>query len=106
MIYPVPKPPKKKKKKPLNNPKPTVEDRCRYCCTPYASTHEVFDGNGRRQLSIKYGMQVKLCIPCHKDIQEHPLQGRDLELKKEFQGKFEETHSRDEFIRVFGKSYL
>jgi hypothetical protein len=103
----VPKPKHKKQKRAVNNPKPTAEDICRYCGTPYASTHEVYEGSGRRQISIKYGMQVKLCIICHKDIQEHPLQGRDLELKQEFQRKFEaEGNSRELFRKLFSVSYL
>lgn len=106
MIYPFPKPAKGKKKKPLNNPKPTAEDICRYCGSPYATTHEVFEGIGRRQLSIKYKMQVKVCMRCHADIQLHPLQGRDLELKLEFQRKFEEEYSREFFIKTFTKSNL
>lgn len=106
MINAVPKPNYKKKGRAKRNPLPTAEDYCRYCGTPYAQTHEVYEGNGRRQLSIKYGMQVKVCNECHRDIQLHPLQGRDLELKQEFQGKFEETHSREDFVRIFGKNYL
>jgi hypothetical protein len=88
------------------NPVPTSNDYCIYCGTPYASTHEVFEGNGRRQWSIRYGLQVKLCIHCHKDVQEHPQQGRDLELKQKYQGKFEEEYSRELFIKTFTKSYL
>ena len=105
MVQPIPKP-KTKKKRARKNPRPTADDICRYCGRPYAQTHEVFEGNGRRQISIKYGMQVKLCYLCHRDIQTHPLQGRDLALKKEFQAKFEETYSREEFIKNFGRNYL
>jgi hypothetical protein len=107
MINPVPKPKLHKQKRAVNNPIPTAQDYCRYCGTSYASTHEVYEGSGRRQISIRYGMQVKLCIPCHKDVQEHPLEGRDLELKQEFQRKFEaEGHSREEFRKLFISSYL
>ena len=106
MIYACPKPKLRKQKRAKNNPKPTEDDLCRYCGTSYASTHEVYEGSGRRQLSIRYGMQVRLCIKCHKDIQEHPLQGRDLELKLEFQKRFEREYSRDMFRKLFGKSYL
>jgi hypothetical protein len=106
-INPVPKPKKGKHKRAKNNPMPTAEDYCYYCGAPYASTHEVYEGSGRRQVSIKYKMQVKLCIICHKDVQEHPLQGRDLELKQEFQRKFEaEGHSRELFRKLFITSYL
>lgn len=98
--------PKSKKKRPLNNPVPTINDRCRYCGTPYAQTHEVFGGSGRRQISIKYKMQVKLCYMCHLEVTLNPKGKKATELKIEFQKKFEETHSREEFIRLFGKSYL
>jgi 5-methylcytosine-specific restriction endonuclease McrA len=97
---------KRRVTKAKRNKVPTINDTCLYCGTPYASTHEVFEGTGRRQLSIKYELQVKLCMKCHKDIQEHPLQGRDLELKKEFQTNFEETHSREDFVKLFGRNYL
>ena len=107
MFNPVPKPNYKKQGRAKRNPLPTAEDYCRYCGTPYASTHEVYEGTGRRQISIKYKMQVKLCPICHEDIQTHPLQGRDLELKQEFQRKFEaDRHSRDEFIKLFIFNYL
>jgi hypothetical protein len=107
MINPIPKPKHRKQQKAKNNPMPTAEDICRWHQTPYAQTHEVYEGNGRRQLSIKYGMQVKVCNECHRDIQLHPLHGRDLELKQEFQRKFEaEGNSREGFIRIFGKNYL
>jgi hypothetical protein len=107
MINPVPKPKLRKQKRAVNNLKPTAEDYCYYCGAPYASTHEVYEGSGRRQISIRYGMQVRLCIFCHKDVQEHPLQGRDLELKQEFQRKFEaEGNGRDEFIKLFSCNYL
>jgi hypothetical protein len=104
---PVPKPNYKKKGRAKRNPLPTAEDYCRYCKTPYASTHEVYEGTGRRQISIRYKMQVKLCMKCHEDIQTHPLQGRDLELKQEFQRKFEaEGNSRELFRKLFSVSYL
>lgn len=51
---PCPKPAPHKKHKPKNNPRPTIEDRCEYpgCYQGNAHAHEVFFGNGRRQLSI------------------------------------------------------
>lgn len=100
------KPKKGRISKAKNNPKPTAEDICRYCKTGYASLHEVYYGTGRRQLSIKYGMQARLCMYCHTEVHKYPLQGKDLELKQEFQRKFEETGSREEFIRLFSRNYL
>lgn len=95
-----------KKKHAQNNPVPTINDRCRYDGTPYAQTHEVYGGSGRRQLSIQYGMQVKLCDRCHKEVTYNPKGHKSVALKQEFQIKFEENHTRDEFRKIFGKSYL
>lgn len=95
---------KKKKHKILKNPKPTAEDRCIYCGTVYASLHEVFEGKNR-QNSIKYHLQVRLCITCHKDVQEHPLCGRDLELKKEHQQKFIDDYGYKKWMIEFQRDY-
>ena len=100
------KEPKKKKHRAKNNPKPTADSICRYCKNNYATTHEVYEGTGRRQLSIKYCMKVKLSMKCHQEVQQHPLQGKDLELKQEFQLKFEKTHTREEFRKLFTTNYL
>lgn len=96
---------KKRAPKAKNNPVPTIDDRCRYCSTCFAQTHEVFEGTGRRQLSIRYGMQIKVCNDCHRDIQQHPLQRRDLELKKEFQAKFEQEYGHEVYMKSFGRDY-
>lgn len=102
----VPKPKYKKHRKAVNNPVPTINDTCRYHGTPYAQTHECFYGRGKRQLSIRYGMQVKLCNICHREVHDNPNSGKDLELKQEFQRKFEQEYSRELFMKVFSKNYL
>lgn len=99
--------PKYKKKRAKNNPVPTYDQVCRYHPNRhYAQTHEVYEGNGRRQLSIQYGMQVHLCPECHREVHANPLRGKDLELKQEFQRKFETQHGRDMFIKTFMRNYL
>jgi hypothetical protein len=105
LINQYPKPKLKKQRKAKNNPVPTINDICRYCQNTYASTHEVFEGTGRRQLSIKYKLQVKVCNDCHGDIQLHPLTGRDLELKKEFQQKFIDTYGYELWMKIFMRDY-
>lgn len=97
------KPPKRKKRKAKNNPVPTDQSKCRYHNSPFASTHEIFGGINR-QNSIKYNMQVKLCLECHARV--HRDKQFSLQLKREHQKKFEEVHSRELFLKVFGKSYL
>lgn len=105
VMFPKPKH-KRRVPKAKNNPVPNVNDVCRYTGEPYASTHEVFFGTGQRQLSIRYGMQVKVCDRIHKQIHANPLTGLDIELKQEFQQKFEEEHGHDVYMATFGRNYL
>ena len=100
-----PKPSHERRKRAKNNPMPTAEDFCIYCGTPYAQTHEVFEGTGRRQLSIIHKLQVKVCNDCHRDIQTHPLSGRDLALKKEYQQKFIDQYGYERWMKEFQRDY-
>lgn len=61
--------------------------------------HEVYGGSNRKR-SIENGLVVPLCRKCHQD--EEILQF----LKRFVQLEYEETHTRDEFITLIGKSYL
>ena len=74
---------------------------CYYCHTVIGEMdiHEVYGGSNR-QRSMKYGLVVPLCRKCHSS--ELVIQ----DLKKWCQRKYEETHTRDEFIKIIGKSYL
>ena len=106
-INPVPKP-KHKRKKAKNNPRPTAEDYCVVCGKPYAALHEIFGGKNR-QLSIKYGLQIRLCGEHHNrpgGMNPHHNKAINDRLKREGQRKFEETHSREDFLRLFGRNYL
>lgn len=98
--------PVNKPHRPKNNKKPTINDLCRYDGVAYAQTHECFGGNPRRQLSIKYGLQVKLCDTCHREITDNIRLDRVREIKEWGQRKFEAGHSREEFIQLFGRNYL
>jgi hypothetical protein len=100
---PIWKPPKKKKHRAKKNPVPTDQSLCRYHSTAYASTHEVFGGINR-QNSIKYNMQVKLCLECH--TRAHRDKQFALQLKREYQQIFESIYSREKFVEVFGRNYL
>lgn len=71
--------------------------------------HHVFGGYNRK-LSEKYGLKVYLCgCRCHKDGKEavHKNRQVDLSIKAAGQMAFESTHgTREEFLHLFGKSYL
>lgn len=71
--------------------------------------HHIFFGTSNRKQSEKYGMKVWLCAYHHNmsDAGVHFNKDLDLHLKKLAQEHFEaEIGARDEFRRVFGKSFL
>lgn len=71
------------------------------------SNAHVFYGHGLRQLSEQYGMVATLCWKCHRGGRGvHLNHELDLELKQLFQQKFEETHSRQAFMAIFGRNWL
>ena len=68
--------------------------------------HHAFFG-ARRRLSERYGMVVDLCMEHHRGRKgPHMDRESDLIIKLYCQQKFEESHTRKEFIRIFGRSYL
>ena len=75
-----------------------------YCgyCGKYCEKldpHEIYGGSNRKR-SIKYEFVKLLCRECHQN--EKVL----LELKKQVQKEFEKSFTREEFIKIIGKSYL
>jgi ribosome-binding protein aMBF1 (putative translation factor) len=70
--------------------------------------HHVFFGRANRKLSEKYKMVACLCPDCHQYGAQavHRCRSTDLFLRVEYQQRFEEEHTREEFRKIFGKSYL
>lgn len=84
------------------------------CCYITGSTynlhrHHIYAG-GRRKISEDNGFWVYLTGRLHNQSNEgvHGKNGHllDMKLKQDCQRKYEETHSREEFIRLIGKNYL
>lgn len=71
--------------------------------------HHIFFG-GNREISEKNGFWVWLRHDMHiaasPNSTPHNNREVDLLLKKACQEKYEETHSREEFIRLIGRNYL
>lgn len=69
--------------------------------------HHIY-GGANRQVSEKNGFWVYLVAELHNmsDSGVHFNRALDLALKAECQRKFEETHTREEFMRLIGKNYL
>lgn len=70
--------------------------------------HHVFCGTGRRWQSETHGFVVYLCAAHHNasPLGVHFDKALDLKLRRDCQKKFEETHTRDEFMRLIGRNYL
>jgi len=77
--------------------------RCYECGKPKQELHEVYEGSYRVR-SMQNGMVLPLCFDCHKRI--HSDRELALKYKVLFQKKFEESHTREEFIKLFIKSYI
>lgn len=80
-----------------------------YICgrTDWIERHHIF-GGPYRKASERHGLMVDLCHWCHNEPPAgvHHNSEVNHRLKAGFQGKFEETHTRQEFLEIFGKSYL
>ena len=69
--------------------------------------HHIFGGTANRKKSEQYGLKVWLCY-------EHHLGKEGVHYNKKMmaylhtigQMRFEETHTREQFRKEFGKSYI
>ena len=71
--------------------------------------HHIFFGTGLRRISDKHGFWVWLTAEKHRGTSGvHGRDGHkvDLRLKQDCQRKFEETHTRAEFMAIIGRNYL
>lgn len=78
-------------------------------CTTGLHEHHIFEGNGRRKLSEKYGLKVWLIPELHNLSNNgvHYNKELDLLIKRVGQKAFEEKYgTREDFIRIFGRNYL
>ena len=86
------------------------ERACFFCgSTLNLHKHHIYEGNGRRQVSEKYGCWVYLCARHHNmsDESVHFNRKLDLVLKEKCQEAWEARFgTRDEFIKKFRRSYL
>lgn len=89
----------------LNNGK-----RCFFCgSTQNLHLHHIFGGSNRAT-SDRNGFTAYVCAFHHnlggngKCV--HQCREMDLQLKRACQEKYEETHSREEFMHLIRKNYL
>lgn len=84
------------------------EKRCWFCGREFGlERHHVMGGTANRKLSEKYGLTVWLCHEHHtgtNGAQYNALIGKQLKMDAQY--AFERTHSRSEWMKIFGKNYL
>ena len=75
--------------------------KCDYCHRYFdkLDPHEVYGGSNRKR-SIKNKFVALLCRNCHDDNKVIE------ELKKKYQKEYEKKHTREDFIKLIGKSYI
>ena len=85
------------------------EKEC-YCCktTLNLEEHHCLYGTANRRIAERFGLKVWLCSEHHRG--RNGVHGSnkylDIKLKQLAQKEFEKTHTREDFIKIFGKSYL
>lgn len=77
--------------------------KCYLCNRRKEHIHEIYKGSNR-QRSMKNGFCIPICEEHHIETENNSKLDKDL--KKECQEKYEETHSRADFINLIGQSYL
>lgn len=86
------------------------EKEC-YICGEKTNLHDhhIYFG-ANRKISEQNGFKVWLCGYHHNQSNQgvHGKNGKmlNLTLKKQCQWVYEQTHSREEFIKLIGRSYL
>lgn len=81
---------------------------CIVCGRPRDEVHHVYFGTALRKISDKHGFVVPLCNYHHTGANGvHFNKVLDQKIKQYAQRKYEDAgHSRDEFRKLIGKSYL
>lgn len=85
------------------------EKECYFCGrTDNLDIHHCIHGTANRKNADKYGLKIYVCKDHHTMGPDaiHRNAQIDNQVKQMAQKKFEETHTREQFIGIFGKSYL
>ena len=82
-------------------------EECYFCGSTIVARHEIYYGSNRK-MSIREGFVCMLCPYHHQDSKNgvHFNREMDLELKMKAQEKYEQTHTRVEFMALVNRNYL
>ena len=111
-----PKPGKKKKRRAHKKSILKTKKGVCYLCArlkgdyrhQYTEEHHILYGSGRRELSESEGLKVYLCPDHHRNGQQAVHNNPEIRemLCRTAQQEYEKTHTREEWMRIFGKNYL
>lgn len=94
-------------KKSILTPNLTV---CVFCGRRKQAIHHIYYGTALRKVSDKHGFIAPVCNACHNidndSIHLDPARKKDLFLKRLCQKRYEENHTREEFMKLIGRNYL
>lgn len=78
-----------------------------YRIHPVTHKHHVYPG-ALRKISDENGFTVNLCVKHHEfdAAAVHENQDNMRRIQRDCQRKYEETHSREEFMNLVGRNYL
>lgn len=78
---------------------------CYLCGQDARHKHHLIFGS-YRSLSDKYKLIINVCPKCHRKIHDDKT-GKLQRWSKELgQRMFEKSHSREEFMKIFGKNFI
>ena len=96
----------------IRKSKPTIMDtkpsEC-FLCGRWCRTHKHhIYGGANRKLSEREGLYVYLCPACHNMSRDgvHMNAEKNRALQVAGQRRYEETHSRQDFMQIFGRNYI
>lgn len=83
-------------------------ERCYVCgSSRWLELHHIMHGTANRRLATRYGLTCWLCRMHHTGMfGVHNNQELNRKLQHDAQNAFEQAHTREEWMEIFGKNYL
>lgn len=82
-------------------------EHCVECGNDMINIHHIYPGIANRKIADADGYVIPLCRKCHTGCHGiHFNKKLDLKWRQIAQGHYEQAHTRREFIKRYGMSYL
>lgn len=78
-------------------------EHCLLCGATDPDIHEIYGGSNRK-ISMENGFCIPLCRWHHTQITIHPQLNKTFQIS--CQRIYEQTHTKEEFIKLIGKNYI